>query len=309
MSKLLALSLSITATSANYSSLSFFLFFLLFLFVKEDGKKTGVRLREKNKQMEGWKWELFWLLMQSQQKANWPRRGTLQGAPGHQRLYIYIYMWVLVWCVCVCVQYWAVLVGRACAVPWERRTAFSHQKYTPPQRLQPRRRLYFYYIDISSRRRRAGVGREPVVAVAWRRRSRGTCFNGILVCRDGLVPALFSFIPTNHFPTVAPGQMDVGKNTKREVNCRSQALPCFDVITNGYSKRRSLVTQVISSTSPDNFSSLWPPVGTPPNPNGRPPSPPPPPGKLRLSPGAAIIFHSSIKHIAVTAPRHRNEKT
>jgi hypothetical protein len=53
MSKLLALSLSITATSANYSSLSFFLFFLLFLFVKEDGKKTGVRLREKNKQTEG----------------------------------------------------------------------------------------------------------------------------------------------------------------------------------------------------------------------------------------------------------------
>jgi hypothetical protein len=117
-------------------------------------------------------------------------------------------------CVCVCVQYWAVLVGRACAVPWERRTAFSHQKYTPPQRLQPRRRRLYYYIDISSRRRRAGVGREPVVAVAWRRRSRARALTGFLFAVMGLCLLFSRLFPLTIFPQLRRGKWTWGKTQK-----------------------------------------------------------------------------------------------
>ena len=154
MSKLLALSLSITATSANYSSLSSF-----FLWKT----KMGERLREANKKSSRWKAESesfsgYWCKVN---KANWPRRGTLQG------------LRVIKDCTLL-------LFGGESVCHAVRKTdrIFSPEIHTTTTTTTSS------ILVVEEDRERARAGRCGGVTSPF----TGTCFNGILVCRDGLVP-------------------------------------------------------------------------------------------------------------------------
>jgi hypothetical protein len=99
------------------------------------GERERKQKKKKRKQMEGIaeseSFSGYWCKVNKSQLASTKQR-TLRGKPGgSSKIVVHVY---------ICCELVLCVDGRARAMSWERRTAFSHQKYTHDND----------YIDISS---------------------------------------------------------------------------------------------------------------------------------------------------------------